>query len=405
MPPQGERKYAIVGLGVLPGPHPGRTPRSVQCESAWMAIEDAGLKREDIDGAVDGRTGGGAGDAPTWVDPYPRHMGLPINFYYGVGRGGAVAGLGIATALSFLDRGVANYVMVSTVSIGLSRKYARREAAKAGNTNAVGPDHGGREGYWGSPHGDVAAAAHHSWIAARHMAVFGSTDEQRGAIAVQTRAWANMNPEAKMYGRPMTLDDYMNSPWVARPYRLLDICLVSDTATTFIVTTAERARDTRKPPVWILGQGFGEAIEDSWWEKENYIRLPVKRAKEQAFGQAGISKIEEIDCVQFYDCFTGEVMFQIEDYGYAPKGQGGAWAAEGHMGPGGDHPINTSGGLLSAYHNSDNTGLAEAVRQVRGECGQRQVPNCRTALSTGHGGEMLSPALCSIHTTTILGRD
>jgi acetyl-CoA acetyltransferase len=405
MPPQGERKYAIVGLGVVPGPTPGRTPRSVQCESAWLAIEDAGLKREDIDGAVDGRTGGGAGDAASWVDPYPRHMALPINFYYSVGRGGAIGGLGIATALSFLDRGIANYVMMSTVALDLSRKYAGREQDTTGSATIGAAARSGREGYWGSPHGDVAAAAHHSWIAARHMAIFGSTDEQRGHIAVQTRAWANKNPEAKMYGRPMTLDDYMNSPYVARPYHLLDICLVSDNATTFIVTTAERARDCRKPPVWILGQGFGEAIEDSWWEKENYVRLPVKKAKEAAFGQAGISKIEEIDSVQFYDCFTGEVMFQIEDYGFAPKGQGGAWAAEGHMGPGGDHPINTSGGLLSSHHNSDNTGLAEAVRQVRGECGERQIPNCQTALSTGHGGEMLSPALCSIHSTTILGRD
>jgi acetyl-CoA acetyltransferase len=378
----------------------------VQSESCWAAIDDAGLTRDDIDGAVDGRTGGGSGDAATWVDPFPRIMGLPINFYYSVGRGGAVAGLGIATALSFLDRGISNYVIVSTVSLGLSRKYTRRTANAQGIERPIGAaDMGGREGYWGSPHGDVAAAAHHSWIAARHMALFGSTDEQRGAIAVQTRAWANKNPEAKMYGRPMTLDDYMNSPFVARPYRLLDICLVSDTATTFIVTTAERARDCAKPPVWILGQGFGEAIEDSWWEKENYIRLPVRKAKEAAFRQAGIDRIEEIDSVQFYDCFTGEVMFQIEDYGYAPKGQGGAWAAEGHMGPGGDHPINTSGGLLSAYHNSDNTGLAEAVRQIRGEAGERQIPNCQTALSTGHGGEMLSPALCSIHTTTILGKD
>ncbi len=401
-----EKKYAIVGLGLVAGPQPGRSPRAVQAESAWMAINDAGLKREDIDGAVDGRSGGGSGDAASWADPFPRFMGLPINFYYSIGRGGAVAGLAIATALSFLDRGIAKYVLVSTVSLGLSRKYARREGSKAGVTRPVGAaESAGREGYWGTPYGDVAACTHHSWIAARHMAQFGTTHEQLGSIAVQTRAWANKNPEAKMYGRPMTLDDYMASPWVAKPYHLLDICLVSDTATSFIVTTAERAHDTKKPPVWILGQGFGEAIEDSWWEKENYVRLPVKRAKEQAFGQAGISRIEEIDSVQFYDCFTGEVLFQIEDYGFAPKGQGGAWAAEGHMGPGGDHPINTSGGLLSAYHNSDNTGLAEAVRQVRGEAGERQIPNVRTALSTGHGGEMLSPALCSIHTTTILGKD
>src|SRR5688572_26164116 len=197
MPPQGERKYAIVGLGNVAGPQPGRTPRNVQAESCWLAIEDAGLTRDDIDGAVDGRSGGGSGDASTWVDPFPRHMGLPINFYYSVGRGGAIGGLGIATALSFLDRGISKYIMVSTVALGLSQKYAVRESNRTGELTIGAMQQGGREGYWSHPHGDVAAAAHHSWITARHMAVFGSTDEQRGHIAVQTRAWANLNPEAK----------------------------------------------------------------------------------------------------------------------------------------------------------------------------------------------------------------
>lgn len=396
-------KYAIVGLGVVAGPQFGRSPRAAQAEACWQAIEDAGLSPEAIDGAIDGRSGGGGGDAMTWADPYPRIMGLPINFYYSVGRGGAIGGLAIATALSFLDRGIANYIMISSAHAGASRKQARRDQAKSSQQG--GDELVGREGYWGRATGDLAAATHHAWLASRHMHEFGTTSEQLGMIAVQTRAWANLNPEARMYGRPMTLQDHQNSPWVARPYHLLDICLVSDGAISFIITTRERARNLKKPPVWILGQGFGEAISDLWWEKQNYTRLPVKKAKEQAFKQAGISNIEEVDVVQFYDCFTGEVLFQIEDYGYAPKGEGGRWAAEGRMGPGGDHPINTSGGLLSAYHNSDMTGLAEAIRQLRGECGDRQVKGARLAISTGHGGELLAPGLCSIHTTTILGRD
>ena len=398
-------KYAIVGLGVVAGPQPGRSPRTVQAESCWMAIEDAGLTRDDIDGAVDGRTGGAHSDAPTWVDPFPRIMGLPINFYYGSGRGGAIGSVCIATALSFLDRGIAKYVLISAVHAGASRKQAKRDLALGTAKEGLQTEAKEKEGAWGPPTGDIAAATHHAWLASRHMYKYGTTSQQLGMIAVQTRAWAQMNPEARMFGRPMTLEDHQNSPLVATPYHLLDISLVSDGAISFILTTRERARDTRKPPVWLLGQGFGEALEDSWWQKENFERLPVKNAKQQAFGQAGISRIEEADVVEFYDCFTGEVLFQIEDYGFTPKGEGGRWASEGHMGPGGDHPINTGGGLLSAYHNGDMTGLAEGIRQLRGECGERQVPDARLAVCSGHGGELVGPGLCSIHTTTVLGRD
>lgn len=392
-------KYAIVGLGMVTGPQLGRSARMVQAEACWKAIEDAGLTRADIDGAVDARFSGGLGDHPTWTDPFPRVMGLPVNFYYPISRGGAMGALGIATALSFLDRGIANYVIVCGILELWSRSQVEREQGLRG------VDHLEREGYWGKPFGDVQAATHHAWFASRHMYEYGTTSEQLGMIAVQTRAWAQMNPEAKMYGRPMTLEDHQNSPWVAKPYHLLDICQLSDGAISLIITTRERARDCRQPPIWILGQGVSEATADIWWKKSNYTRMPVEKARDQAFRQAGISSVREVDLAQLYDCFTGEVLFQLEDYGYAPKGDGGPWVAEGHIGPGGDTPINTGGGLLSAYHNADMTGLAENVRQLRGVAGQRQIKGARLAFSTGHGGELIAPGLCSIHTTTVLGRD
>jgi acetyl-CoA acetyltransferase len=131
--------------------------------------------------------------------------------------------------------------------------------------------------------------------------------------------------------------------------------------------------------------------------------MAVAPAKEQAFGQADIT-VNDLDCVQFYDCFTSEVLFQVEDYGFCGKGEGGPWVAAGNMGPGGTVPINTSGGLLSCYHLGDLTGMAESIRQLRGEAGERQVPDCEVALTTGHGGELVSPGMCSIHTSTVLGR-
>ncbi|WP_161793366.1 thiolase family protein [Cohnella kolymensis] len=210
------------------------------------------------------------------------------------------------------------------------------------------------------------------------------------------------NPRAHFYGRPLTIEDHQNSPWIVEPYHLNDICLVSDGAVSVVVTTEDRAKDLKKPPVWVLGCGFGEAMANLWWEKENYTKLAVQTAKDQAFRQAGIT-LEDIDCAQLYDCFTGEVLFQLEDYGWCEKGSGGAFVEAGSIGPGGSIPVNTSGGLLSAYHFGDLTGLSEAVLQLRGEAGERQIQNCEVALVTGHGGEVLSPAMCSIHSTLLLG--
>jgi acetyl-CoA acetyltransferase len=153
----------------------------------------------------------------------------------------------------------------------------------------------------------------------------------------------------------------------------------------------------------VLGQGFGEVSADLWWEKKNFTHMAVPRARDQAFGQAALT-LKEVDCCQFYDCFTAEVLFQLEDYGFCKKGEGGPFVESGAMGPGGSTPVNTSGGLLSCYHLGDLTGMAESIRQLRGEAGERQIKDCNVVLTTGHGGELVSPGMCSIHTSTLLGR-
>jgi acetyl-CoA acetyltransferase len=224
-----------------------------------------------------------------------------------------------------------------------------------------------------------------------------------GAISVAQRAWACKNPEAKMYGRPITIEDHQNSALVAEPYHLLDISLVSDGAIAFILTTSDRAKDRPRPPVYVLGQGFGEVAADLWWEKKNFTHMAVPRAKGQAFGQAGLT-LDDVDCCEFYDCFTAEVLFQLEDYGFCKKGEGGAFVESGAMGPGGSIPVNTGGGLLSCYHLGDLTGMAESIRQLRDDAGERQIDDCNVVLTTGHGGELISPGMCSIHTSTLLGR-
>ncbi len=390
-------KYAIVGLGVVAGAQPDRSERMVAAEAARLAMIDAGLKRTDIGGAIDLRRTGGAGDRANYTDAYSRVLGLRNCFYFTVGRGGALAGLGMAAAMSFLDRGIAKYVVLMGAVTDWSQTQQIRKKGYRGMANRE------KAGYWGKPLGDIQAASHHSWMAARHMATYGTTSAQLGAIAVAQRSWACLNPEAKMYGRPITIDDHQNSPIVINPYHLLDMSQISDGGIAFILTTADRAKDSPRAPVYVLGQGFGEVSADLWWEKKNFTHMAVATAKEQAFGQADVT-LSDVDCAQLYDCFTAEVLFQIEDYGWCKKGEGGPFVAAGNIGPGGTVPINTSGGLLSCYHLGDLTGLAESVRQLRGEAGERQIQDCDIVMTTGHGGELVSPGMCSIHTCTLLGR-
>jgi acetyl-CoA acetyltransferase len=394
-----QQRIAVVGLSEVHDAPPGTSQRMMAAEAARRAIADAGLSVGDIDGAIDLRRTGGGGDRTNYSDAFTRVLGIPAQFYFTIGRGGALAGLATAAATGFLDRGLAKYVLC----VGSVDDYSKSRIAKAKGFRGMA--HREKEGYWGKPLGDVRAASHHSWMAARHMAVYGTTSEQLGAISVAERAWACLNPDARMYGRPITIEDHQESPWVVEPYHLLDVSLVSDGAIAFVLTTEDRAKDCAQTPVYVMGQGFGEVAAELWWTKENFERMAVGPAKDIAFRQAGLSGVEDLDCAQLYDCFTAEVLFQLEDYGWAEKGEGGPFVATGAIGPGGSIPVNTGGGLLSNWHLGDLTGFAEAVVQLRGQAGERQVEDCRRALTTGHGGELVSPGMCSIHTSTILGTD
>jgi len=391
------QRIAVVGLGTVHEAPTGSSQRMLAAEAARRAIADAGLQVSDIDGAIDLRRTGGGGDRASYTDAFTRFLGVPAQFYFTIGRGGALAGLATAAATGFLDRGLAKYVLC----VGAVDDHTKAQRAKAKGMR--GNAHVEKEGYWGKALGDVRAASHHSWMAARHMAEFGTTSEDLGAISVAQRAWACMNPDARMYGKPITVADHQASPWVVEPYHLLDISLISDGAVAFILTTEDRARDLAKPPVTVMGQGFGEVAADLWWEKQNYTRMAVANAKETAFAQAGLNGVEDLDFAQLYDCFTAEVLFQLEDYGWCKKGEGGPFVSAGSIGPGGSIPVNTGGGLLSNWHLGDLTGFAEAVTQLRGEAGERQIEGAQVALATGHGGELVSPGMCSIHTSTILG--
>ncbi len=390
-----KKKFAIVGLGLIPGRFPEHTQRTLQAEAAHLAIEDAGLKPSQVNGAIDLQLAPGSGTPPVETDAFPRILGLPTRMFFQIGRGGTAGIMGIMAASKFLEVGMADYVVLS---------YGAKDWSRSRGPQKTGIRSIEKAGHWGKPFGDMAAVSHHTFFASRHMHEYGTRPEAFGEIAVAQRAWAQLNPQAQMYGRPLTLDDYMNSPMVIDPYRTLDMCLINDGGMAFVLTTAERARDLRKKPVYVYGVGTGEAMERLWWEKANYTQLAVQSAKEIAFREADIS-IEDVDFAGLYDCFTAEVLFQVEDYGWCRKGEGGDFVANGGIGPGGKANINTSGGLLSAYYFGELTHIAEAITQLRGEAGARQVKDARIGMATGHGGEILAPGMCSTHATLVLGRD
>lgn len=371
--------------------------RSLQAEAARLAIEDSGLTVSQVDGAIDLRLAPGSGDIPSSTDAFPRVIGMPCRMFFQISRGGTAGILGIVAASKFLELGIANYVVLAYGT----KDWSRSRAGKASGITGLNMIE--KQGYWGKPFGDLTAVSHHSFFASRHMHEYGTKSVHFGNIAIAAREWAALNPLAQLHGRQLSQDEYLNSPTIVDPYRLHDMCVVNDGAMAFVLTTADRAADLRQPPVMVMGAGVGEAMERLWWEKANYTQLAVDTAKRAAFREADI-EIGDVDFAGLYDCFTGEVLFQLEDYGWCKKGEGGDFASGGRIAPGGSLPINTSGGLLAAYHLGELTHLSEAILQLRNQAGDRQVKGARVGLVTGHGGEILSPGMCSTHGTLVLGR-
>jgi acetyl-CoA acetyltransferase len=235
-------------------------------------------------------------------------------------------------------------------------------------------------------------------VAARHMAQYGTTPEQLAEVAVTARRWARLNPKA--WSRdPLTVDDVLASRMISDPLHKLDCCLVTDGGGAVVLTHGDRARDAARRPIRVIGAGESHGH----WHLTQHADLTVSPgviSGREAFGQAGITPAD-VDVIQPYDAFTINVIMHLEDLGFCPKGEGGRFVEGGRLGPGGDLPALTSGGGLSYCH-PGALGLLlliETVRQLRGECGERQVPDARIGVAHGMGG------FNSIATTAVFARD
>jgi acetyl-CoA acetyltransferase len=220
--------------------------------------------------------------------------------------------------------------------------------------------------------GHFGAAAGYALAARRAMHTFGTGPETWKHIAVGQRKWANLNPVATLYDQPMTLEDYYNARWIVDPFRLFDTCLMTDGGRAVVITSIERARDLRHPPVLIMGVGQHNPSCDI--HQATYLAGPTgaKKAGEKALRMAGIT-LDGIDACEIYDCFTYTVEITLQDYGFFGPGEGEDWLKNGTIEPGGKMPINTSGGQLSEAYYMGLTPLSEATMQLMGRCGKRQL--------------------------------
>ncbi len=373
-------KTAIVGVGYTPqGIVPGRSTMSFLVEAAKNAIEDAGLKKEDIDGLIL-QPPPSAPQIKAW--DVGADLGIDFGFTANEDTWGATANCVAHHAALVVTSGQANYVLC------LYGENSRSAVPQAYQT----ADQGEQAAY-----GLFGPAMGYALAARRGLHEFETGPETWCEIAMSHRKWANLNPRATFYKKTMNREDYFAEPWIAEPFRRADCCLVSDGGRAFIVTTAERARDLKQPPVYISGMGqchFTADIDQS--------RVPAgvtgaKQSGQEALKMAGIT-LADIDACEIYDCFTYTVEITLQSYGFFKPGEGKDFFKDNRTGPGGEFPVNTSGGLLSEVYFMAFTPLTEAVMQLRGQCGERQLKDPQFILASGNGGTLQS------HGTTILRR-
>jgi acetyl-CoA acetyltransferase len=381
-------KYAIVGTATSDLGRTGKDSLYLLEQAMRRAIDDAGLKVSDIDGIVSR----GADDIYTHHQRIGARLGIDVRFSTSLDNGGASQILAVALACMAIDAGLA-----TTVITGYGRNsWTRTHATEGTRTQMelVPDDQLPKEfapefGYFGAP-------AAHALGAQRHMYEFGTKREHFGHVAMALRDHALRNPNAVMK-KPLTMDDYLNARLIAEPFGLYDCSLVSDGAGAVIVTSLERAKTLKQPPVVI--KGFGTFNNTRGWLVEDHmIRLAAKQSGEQAYKMAGLTA-KDVSTAQIYDCFTYMVMAQLEDYGFCKKGEGGAFVASGALELGGAIPTNTSGGQLSEAHVEGMLQIVEGVRQLRHQYEpERQVKDAEVALISGHGGN----TVC--HSSLLLGR-
>lgn len=373
-------RAAVVGVAEsdLAEVGPGLTPLDLIGQATVRALDDAGLTKDDVDGLF---SASAYYNMPTLS--VGEYLSIKPRYSDGTNMGGSSFISHLLHATAAIEAGLCE---VALITYGSTQR-------SGGGFRSLSDSFAYEDVY--KPRYPVSMYA---LAASRHMYEYGTTREQLAEVAVAAREWAKMNPKA-FKRDDLTVEEVLNSRMVSSPLSVLDCCLVTDGGGAAIVTSSERAGDLRKQPVYLLGAG------EAHWHR-NISQMPdlttsaAEESGSRAYKMAGVSP-SEVDLIMLYDAFTINTVMFLEDLGFCEKGEGGAFVSQGRIAPGGELAVNTNGGGLS-YNHPGMYGLLlliEAVRQVRGECGERQVPDVNVALAHGNGGVLSSQV------TAVLGSE
>lgn len=371
-------KACIVGIGQTPyrrAKVPDGTNLTLQLHASEAAIADAGLTNKHIDAVL-----------PFFgldnAEAFAVNLGIEDLSYQATSHvGGAAPGAALWNAAMAVNAGIASHVLIPGGWYGYSGKRVRQIITQDPTTMSGGFT--ARDYYF--PYGLTVPVQWFSFMARLHMNQFGTKAEHFGAVAVACRKHAQLNPAAVMRGKPITMEDYLASPMISDPFRLFDCSLEADGACAFVVTSAERARDLKQKPVYLMGFGQGQPYPaDDIVTRDDPFNLGLTAAAPRAFAMAGITA-KDVDFAEVYDPFTFQVIQQLEEAGFCKRGEGGPFVEGGRIELGGELPVNTHGGLLSEAHVLGMNHIVEAVQQLRGNAGERQVKDAEIGVVTGFG--------------------
>ncbi len=365
---------------------PDKTPFQITAECAREALTDAGLELSDVDGLFGATMTMGA----MGIVQLAEYLNLKPRYLDGSNIGGSSFLSHVAHAAAAIHSGLCEVALI------LYGSTAASDAMAIGTGDSSPRD---ASAAFLTPYG-MPLVGSYALVAQRHMHEYGTRSEQLADIAVSTRHHASLNPHAKMR-QPITRADVLESRMIADPLHLLDCCIISDGGGAVVVTSLERARDLRQPPVVVLGTG--ESVCHREIGAPDLTTIAARQSGEHAFAMAGLSP-SEIDVATIYDSFTITVLVTLECLGFCKPGEGGAFVEDGGIGLGGRLPVNPDGGGLSSNH-SGMRGIfliIEAVRQLRGGLGDRQVEGASLALAHGTGGYL---GWMHSGATLILGKD
>ena len=384
-----ERDIAIVGVAESDemGTVPNKSSLQHHAEAASNALEDAGLSKADVNGVF---TAGFSSLATA------EYLGIKPSFTDNTSVGGSSFVIHVAHALAAIRAG---YCDVALITHGQAGRSTRARIPTDPNLPVS---------QYESPYGMIGQPINYAMACTRYMHQYGEDKTRQGMaeIAVATRKWANLNPKAVMHDTPLSFSEYHDSRWVAWPFHLVDCCLVTDSGAAIIVTSAEKAKNCRKEPIWVLGAAEAH-VHNIVSMMPDFTSSVSRETGPTALSRAGLTH-NDIDLTMIYDSFTYTVMITLEGLGFCKPGEAADFVANQRTAPGGDFPLNTNGGGLSYTHPGmyGSFLLVESVRQLRGEVGERQVKsksnpsqNAKISIVNGTGGSLSSTG------TVVLARD